>query len=108
MKRKVLSEHDVQSQILGWLAQKGIFHYRQNTGAAKLTGGHWVRFGKKGAPDIVAVEKGRFIGIEVKKVGEEQSDDQFTYEKNLRRAGGEYILAYSLDDVIELLDVRTP
>lgn len=93
-----LSEHDVQSQILAWLKLKCIFSYRQNTGAAKLKG-FWVRFGIPGAPDIVAVHRGRFIGIEVKKVGEKQSEDQKEFERNLVAAGGTYILAYCLEDV---------
>jgi len=54
MKRKDLSEHEIQKAILDYLAAKHIFHYRQNTGGAKFKG-HYVRFGVPGAPDIVAV-----------------------------------------------------
>lgn len=103
MKRKPVSEHDTQTLILDWLSRKQIFHYRQNTGAAKLKG-FWVKFGVPGAPDIVAVKNGRFIGIEVKRVGEEQSDKQKDFECNLASAGGTYILAYRLEDVISVLD----
>jgi hypothetical protein len=93
------SEHEIQSAILEWLDLKGIFSYRQNTGAAKLKG-QWVKFGVRGAPDIIAVKNGRFIGIEVKKPGGIQSTAQASFAWNLIGAGGYYILAYSLDDVI--------
>ena len=94
-----LSESDIQRQILSWLKQRGIFHYRQNTGMAKLKGGFWVRFGKPGAPDIVAIVAGRFIGIEVKKVGGKQSSAQKEYELELTRAGGLYIVANCVEHV---------
>ena len=97
-----LSEHDVQRLILDWLAAKHIVHYRQNTGAAKLKG-FYVKFGRRGAPDIVAVKDGRFIGIEVKKVGEEQSKVQFQFAVELTQAGGLYLVAYFLEDVTRVL-----
>lgn len=103
MKRAPLAERDTQKQILDWLSRKGIFHYRQNTGGAKLKG-FYVKFGKPGAPDIVAVIKGVFVGIEVKKVGESQSEKQVTFEQNITLAGGRYILAYSLEDVTRVLE----
>ena len=98
-----LSESAVQGQILDWLARKGIFHYRQNTGGANLKG-FYVRFGKKGAPDIVAIYRGMYVGIEVKKAGEKQTDDQHKYMQNVRNAGGVYILAYQVEDVTQVLE----
>lgn len=53
----------------------------------------------KGVPDIIVVENG-FIGIEVKKKGGRQSPEQKEFEKRCFEAGGEYLLAYSVDDVI--------
>lgn len=98
-----VSEHETQSAILEWLDIKRIFHYRQNTGGAKLKG-FYVKFGRPGAPDIVAVIEGRFIGIEVKREGKVQSKKQVEFEMELFRAGGQYILAYSLDDVTRVLE----
>src|ERR1035437_810250 len=98
MKRKTLSEHDTQRQILDWLELKHIFHYRNNTGSIKI-GNRFVRFGIPGAPDIVAVVDGLFVGIEVKRLGEGQSDKQIAFERDIRAAGAEYILAYDLEDV---------
>lgn len=102
MKAK-LSESQVQGQILDWLDRKGIFHYRQNTGGAKLKG-FYVKFGKKGAPDIVAIYGGIYVGIEVKKSGKQQTAEQHKYMQNVRNAGGVYILAYQVEDVTKVLE----
>ena len=56
-----ISEHDLQKLILDYLALHRIFHYRQNTGAMKK-GKHYIRFGVKGLPDIIAVVKDRLAG----------------------------------------------
>src|ERR1700690_196197 len=93
-----ISEHDVQAQILDYLRFKVKFVRRQNVGAAKLKG-HWVRFAKKGDPDIYCIYKGHYIGIEVKKPGEKQSEEQIEAMKEIRAAQGTYILAERLDDV---------
>lgn len=98
-----LSERHVQGQILNWLERKGIFHYRQNTGGAKLKG-FYVKFGKKGAPDIVAICEGRYVAIEVKREGGKQSAAQIEYMNNVIVAGGLYILADRLEDVTQLLE----
>jgi hypothetical protein len=99
-----LRERDIQSQILDWLALQKIFHYRQNTGSvARAYKGksRFIRFGKRGAPDIVCVIAGRYVGIEVKREGEEQTEHQKEFEKELRYVGGGYYLCTdSLDDAI--------
>ena len=97
------SEHDIQRTILDYLDRKFIFHYRQNTGAFKK-GEHYVKFGTPGAPDIIAVIKGQYVGIEVKASGGEQSQVQFHFQMHLEAAGGAYILAYSLEDVTRVLE----
>jgi len=101
------SEHDIQKQILDWLQLKHVFAWRNNTGA--MAGSHkgkrwFVRFGKKGSPDIFAVKDGQIFGIEVKKFGETLSDDQKSWGWEFRLAGGVYIVAYELSDVTRVLD----
>lgn len=91
-------EADIQRTILDWLAAKRIFHYRQNTGAVK-TEDRFFRFGTPGAPDIVAVIGGRYVGIEVKRRGGMQTPGQREFEGRLNTAGGLYVLARSLEDV---------
>lgn len=96
------SERDIQRTICDWLTLKRIFWYRQNSGA--MAGTHngkrrFFRFGWPGAPDIIAVIDGRYVGIEVKSTKGCQSQAQFHFQKSLEKAGARYILARSIEDV---------
>lgn len=94
-----MKESDVQRQILDYLALKGVFHYRNNSGGFKDKTGHFYRFGALGSSDIVCVVAGQYVGIEVKGPKGKQSEYQKEFQKALEAAGGKYILARSLDDV---------
>jgi len=103
MKTK-LKEKDTQQTIIEYLKIKKIFHYRNNSGAmmGEYNGKRRiVRFGALGSPDIVCIVKGRYVGIEVKGTDGRQRDSQIEFQEQLEKAGGKYILARSLDDVIE-------
>lgn len=98
-----LTESDVQKLILNWLKLRRYFHWRANTGG--MSGAHkgkawFVRFGRAGQPDIFVVRNGLLIGIEVKGVKGVQSTKQLEFQTELIRAGGQYILARNLEDVI--------
>lgn len=55
---------------------------------------------KQGFPDIVIIGPfGRFYGIEVKVGRDVLSDAQIRCAKEIRAAGGEYIIARSVEDV---------
>jgi hypothetical protein len=99
-----VKESDIQRQILDYLALKRVFHYRNNSGAFKDSHNHFYRFGALGSPDIICVIDGQFVGIEVKAPKGRQSDHQKAFQANLVTAGGKYVLAYSLDDVISHFD----
>jgi hypothetical protein len=99
-----MKESEVQRSILQYLAIKKVFHYRNNSGAIVSTykgKERFMRFGALGSPDIICIIKGRFVGIEVKRPGGKQNPNQLQFQKDLEKAGGLYVLAYSLDDVIK-------
>ena len=99
-----IKEHDVQKQIQNWLDAKHIYHWRNNTGAFAGTHGgksRFIRFGKKGSPDIFAIIRGRIIGIEVKGEKGFQSQVQKEFEVEFTRAGGVYLLCFSLEDAMQ-------
>jgi hypothetical protein len=98
-----MKEDPIQQAILQYLALKRIFHYRNNSGACKRDDGHFYRFGASGSPDIICVVDGQFIGIEVKAPKAKQSGHQKEFQERLEAAGGRYLLAYSLDDVMNCL-----
>lgn len=91
-------ESEVQRAILDYLELRGIFHYRNNSGAFKREDGHFYRFGAVGSPDIVCVIKGYFIGLEVKSPTGSQSADQKQFQSHLEKAGGFYFVVRSIDD----------
>jgi hypothetical protein len=115
-------ESDIQRLILDWLAAEKIWHMRLNAGA--MAGAHkgkkwFVRFGKPGMADILAVKMwaGRSrsmierdcpemlfpmaVWIEVKAAKGIQSPDQKAFQAEVEARGMVYILARSLDEVIE-------
>lgn len=97
------TEHEIQKSILDYLAASRIFHYRNNTGAFKSEykgRKRFIQFGAKGSPDIIAVINGIYVGIEVKDHKGSQNVNQINFQKDLENAGGKYILARSVDDVI--------
>ncbi len=98
-----MKESDLQRQILKHLALKRIFHYRNNSGAFDNGHGGFYRFGALGSPDIICVIEGQFVDIEVKATKGRQLDHQKKFKKNLEEAGGKYILAYSLDDILPVI-----
>ena len=97
-----VEENKIQKQILEYLLALGLSAWRNNSAGIKK-GSRFIRCGIKGSADIIAVlpPNGRFLGVEVKGPGEKQSNDQETWQEELEAAGGLYILAWSLEDVIE-------
>ncbi len=80
---------------------------RWEAGLALLKHAQLVTFGTPGQADIQGIigeygwqlEKGRFLGIEVKRPGEKQTNEQIAWEAMVKRRGGLYILAFSVEDV---------
>ena len=86
-----------------YLKMKGIFHYRNNSGAmvSEYKGKQrFMRFGAVGSPDIVAVINGQYVGIECKMGKGRQSSNQKEFEQNLLKAGGAYWLIRDVQELI--------
>ena len=94
-------EKDIQAAIMQWLTLKKIFFYRNNVGAFQNAQGNFYRFGHAGAPDIICVSNSRYIGIEVKAPKGKLSPAQEHFRDNLEKAGGVYIIARQVEDVIK-------
>jgi hypothetical protein len=56
-----------------------------------------------GYPDITLIVKGRFVGVEVKSRRGRQGAEQKKQQALIEAAGGLYVIARSLDDVLEVL-----
>lgn len=98
------TEKGTQHAVLNYLTLKRVFHWRNNTGALRTERGGFVRFGSPGSPDIFAVVHGRLLGIEVKDEKGRLNPDQEAFRDGLEAAGGTYIVARSLDDVMAVLN----
>lgn len=92
--RDILAVYDKHPRIVLW---------RANTGVARMRGFH-VRFGKVGQGDITGLNsEGVRIEIETKRVGQNQRAAQVAFADMIRRMGGIYILAFSVEDVTAIL-----
>ena len=56
-----------------------------------------------GISDILAIKKNRYVWIEFKRPGNKQQDVQVQFEQKIKAQLGEYILIYSLDDLLTFL-----
>jgi hypothetical protein len=97
-------EKAVLKECLEYLRLRGIYAYRQNTGAAEYTDkagkSRMVKYGKPGASDIVGVMPGgRFIAVECKAPAGRLSELQEEFLKDIERMGGLVVVAKSADDI---------
>lgn len=102
------TEKETQKAVLDYLSLKGIFHYRQNSGAFKTDRGGFYRMGASGAPDIVAVVNicyiGVYVALEIKDIHGKLNDNQIKFKEDLEKSGGFYFIIRSLEDCINALD----
>lgn len=105
-----MKEAPIQKLILDWLAAEHILAYRMNTGIAKFDE-RFVAFGVKGMADIIAFKlvgagiycRNWVIWIECKATKGKQSEFQKSFQKQVEEQGHTYILARSLEDVMQVL-----
>ena len=96
------TEKQIQNSILDWLRANKIFCWPENTTGIYDPRKRVFRLNPRmmrGVPDIIAVYKGRIIGIEVKSATGKISEHQHIFSMLLQEAGGHYTVAKSVDDV---------
>jgi len=100
MKRKLrfkfkISENEVKLQVKQYLSLMGWFSFHLMAGIGFY----------KGSPDRIAIKNGRVLFLEIKKpIGWKQSDEQKEFQANIERAGGEYYLIRSLEEIMKILE----
>lgn len=101
-----MAEAQLQRAICDYLALKKHFFFRLNTipvfDSRRGVFRAMPKYARRGAPDIVVVRKGQFIGLEVKQLRGRQSLDQTQFETELRAAGGQYHIVRSVIDIKNL------
>ena len=106
------SEREVQNAICEYLKLRGLFFWRQNTAPTYQKDRQVYRkmpkFARKGVGDILLLHKGLFVCIECKSAVGRQSEPQKEFQEDVEKNGGLYIIARSVDDVIQgVLDAKT-
>lgn len=77
---------------------------RMNSGAVKMHGARFMRFGFVGCSDIIGqLKDGRFLAIECKGSDGRLTDEQEVFLDRVRRHNGVAGMAKSIDDVMALL-----
>lgn len=109
--RRAIPESSVQAAIRDYLVMRGAVVIRLNSGvmptpdgARQFAANSWHAPGHaretRGGADIIAMYRGAAFAIEVKRPGGRQSPEQRAFQDAWEQAGGWYILASSLDDVM--------
>jgi hypothetical protein len=101
------TEHNVQLQLMEYLAYKPVYVWRNNSGALRDKRGIPVRFGKIGSADILGIDKrsGKFIAIEVKRPdgSYKPTPAQLEFLQEIKDAGGLCGIATCTEDVDRIL-----
>jgi Holliday junction resolvase len=87
-----LTETEIRRQIQDYLRLKGYFVYYNLQGLGCYPG----------LSDLVAIKKGIVYHIEIKTPRGKQSDKQIEFQRQIEAAGGRYVLARCVEDVMEL------
>ena len=91
-----MSETALVSSILDvFRLERGCYAWRNNTGAIKR-GSRFIKFGEPGAPDIMAIVDGTFLGLECKAERGRLSPEQIQWGERCRHAGGQYAIVRSV------------
>jgi hypothetical protein len=97
-KDKQTPETEIKQQIKKYLKISGFFYYSNLQGLGCTPG----------ISDIVAIKEGIVLFIEVKAGRGVQSDNQKDFERAIRDHSGNYMLAYSAEDVDNYLKMNFP
>ena len=102
MRNKGQLESIVLKQCLEYLQIRGIFVFRNNTGALKA-GRRFIRFGFPGSSDILGIlPDGRFLAIECKREkGGRLSEAQKDFISRINDNGGVAMCVHSLEELQE-------
>ena len=85
-------EGKIQAEILRYLRNRRVWNFRANAGV-----------GPSGLPDIIAIYKGYFIGLEVKTETGRPTELQKLMQKSIQDAGGISEIVRSVAEVEAIL-----
>ncbi len=87
------TETDIRKQLQDYLGWRGWHVHYNLAGLGSYPG----------ISDLTAIKNGRVVWVEVKKPGTgKQSDKQKQFQVDIEAAGGEYVIARSIEDLKEV------
>lgn len=106
MRKVIPLEKDIQRAICEWLQLKGYFFWRMNNipvfgrnNAGQKTFRSLPKYTPKGLPDLICINKGRFIAIEVKRPGAKLRPEQAKFCIDVMKNDGFYEVVRSIEDL---------
>lgn len=97
-----MAEGAVVKACIQWLVWHQCDIIRNNSGAIKTAAGHYLRFGKKGTGDILAISPyGRWIEVEAKSATGDMRALQLERQKLIQSKGGVYIICRNSADALD-------
>ena len=106
-KQKGELESSVMRACLSELKRRGVFCWRQNTGAFRVEN-RFFRSSIAGVSDIIGVlPGGRFLAVECKReIGGKTSEKQLLFLSSVQNAGGLACIVHSARELAEILDAQ--
>jgi hypothetical protein len=103
--QEFVSEKFLQNNILDWLNASTSGMFWQNDSVGIKGRKRCNKYRPNGVSDILGVISGQFIAIEVKSPTGKLLQSQIEFSQRFRRAGGEYYVIRSLEDLTELAKI---
>jgi hypothetical protein len=95
-------EKETQAFIKKFLEDTGWFVYKNNLSGVHVHGA-LCKSSARGLADLTAIKNGRVLQIEIKDGKGKQSEEQERFEEIWRSHGGEYVVVWSVQDLVEYL-----
>ncbi|HAK77672.1 MAG TPA: hypothetical protein DCM71_12355 [Runella sp.] len=97
-KRKKSPTNSLTAQISHYVSMCGGYAMRINVGGFYREDVGYIKSGSTvGVPDLICVQNGRLIGVEVKTGRDWQKEEQKEVEERIKQAKGVYIIARDFD-----------
>jgi hypothetical protein len=104
LKKRDTPEGLILNGCLRYLEARGIYHWRNNTGAVQVRPGQFMRFGKVGSSDILGVlPGGRLLCVECKARGGRLSPEQKRFIAEIGSLGGFAVVVRGWEELDQAL-----
>ena len=100
-----LKEQDIQKGIMSYLELQGFLVVKFPSVGIKKPDGSYIPMRQKGIADILFWGRGIAGAIEVKKHGNKVTPEQSEFLEKMRDKGYIGMVAYSIDDVMEIISL---